>query len=41
MVEIKRNVELLPFGFFFRKLDISKPVTGRGFKLGQLIEGND
>ena len=30
-----------PLHFFHRKLDISKSVTARGFKLGQLREGTN
>ena len=33
--------ELLPFANFDRKLDITKILTARGFKVGQLIEGNE
>ena len=33
--------ELLPFANFDRKLDISKTVTARSSKVGQLIEGNE
>ena len=44
LVKIKKksfySFELLPFANLDRKLDISKPVTARSSKVGQLIEGN-
>ena len=33
--------ELVPLANFDRKLDISKTVTTRSSKVGQLIEGNE
>ena len=40
-MKINKN-EISPFtNFYHRKLDISKTVTAREFKVGQMIEGND